>query len=864
MCPNSKAEGIINEFKQIAQHKAIVLTKDFLQEPEDIEFLSAYQYHYQQRIKLVEDDMLYELKAYDDHHKLVCLKLSIEKMRIDVRNMKIKNQNGDSLPQALFLCCKKLDRAQRNINAIIHKIHDFQYVLGDIECLRQRKVHTIQSKASLTEDYFPSITDVEILCRLERWHDDVVAEQFDKNEKKKSPICLNHDTKSYEQKEGGHDQSFSMGLFRRILNEVKDLSSQTRKILKNSVLDCIHLGPRKHDKFDHILKAFEYIAKSDEIRSSYIEFSVSNDFIDIRFEEVVVKSISELIKNSIQDKFSSFVYGAADDNMSGLDAILGAGTHALLDFKDFSTDVQCYFPKKYDLKSMYRKHFEECVVPQVVGLYCRETKNLIVQEIFRLNGFIEHFTLQMNMIDPKNHKNSQLELHRKSLILAYKKKVKHQIKDWFSNIMTREKAIYQNVEGLYVSDDPQDIFMTFDTQLSVAKENLSQNIIPDVNLLFLDELCELNKVMKTNLESTFQKIEIEVLTSTINDLYIMNEKIESFFLNNETKHDTKYSEKVDSLCVQSLEIALYATERLVDRLFEDVDDSIFPRILSDGWVKGEPVLETIIVTLEDYLGDLKLWLQPFFYLKCLKMCFHHILQQYIEACFCLRKHRSCNGLLISHRITLDRLYIIQGLERNINSGKEKARMIHNCDIFSSLSTLMVVNSEKDAHTHICTILKCLPLPYGQSAVLQFMALRKDISESDLINWRRIVEESTQHNFYRSSCRNDAIEYNLPFGEDLNAEFRNIPPVKILETPQNEKGLSDTRSMNNSQQILAINSVTQTKSKNRFGSSKKKFSSLIKSWTTGNRKSKRGFKQNMSNLHPKMNLSLSQVKVKLNF
>ena len=856
-----------------ANRRALSRVKNCFQGTSEFKNIQFLAHQCQLEIDLIKIDIDPKLQEYDLLNnyfcsKVDCLKKDINKtIRYLTESQKNKSLYDKSFSDAsysrqLFEYMRKVNNAKQNIQTIFDKVKTFQSVASDIQYLNERKLHATDREAS-SISFFPIIEDVAMLQRLELWRDEVIDEILTIEEEEAFPnVALNNNINLsfdlHPEEESYCDKPSLRAYFRGILDDVTELSDFIRASTKDKILDCIYWGQKNPAYLVHIVGVFEYISQQDE-RISVNKKIKSKVHHESTFKQKTLQLLAKSIGDTVQRNFSSYMFKAVDENMSVLEATLGAVTDGMINLIVFKGEISPCFPKTYGLNEIYMQHFTDFIVPQIKQLYHRSKETLSVQDLIRLISWLEHYDLQMKSIDSKSTHPEFLQ-DVKYLVLEYINRVKSQIHEWLDNILRRERYVFQNSNGLYISSNPEDIISSLSIQLSVAKENLPSGFMVELKAVCIEELHRMNQILKNDVERNWESMHVEEICSIINDTSLMHDMCEQFFM--EGKRDENLEMKINDLCVEYVELSVYITNFLAKLIYIDLDNPIMSRIFSQNWEDEEQLMETAVSTLEDYFEDLRTWLAPFFLSKCRKSCFELIIQSYIEMCFIPHKKKLNDSLVASRRVSLDRLCLISVFEKNINVIREKKEMIERLDILESISKLLIITDPEDAYQDLNKVLKCLPIEYGSSVMITFIQLRKDISSVDLSKWRNVIKIVAQLQELPSLTVKKMHTYHLPYAATFRIDNKSVSstPTKV----QNKEELSSTSSLSRKKASSIAWYPTSEKGKSPL--KKTKFSHKIKDWASRTHPNADSQKRKFSvpKLYPKMNVSLASVKVKLRY
>ena len=730
--------AILSEFQKEANKRAISFLNHYFTNPCDLKYISVLVYQCHQRIHLIQIEQRAILKKYNQHcHKMYTNILSIHQAIQQMKQNMIQcKQSQNILSRPLYKCAIKSIHARQNMDAIIYQINECENMFSIIRYLNHRMTNSSNIDHISKEFYYPNRKDIDAIIVLERWKYKIHKEiqRLDKEQHLWNQIKYNSPHFSSYMKRQIHHQntqpSYSiMDYFHQAMTNIETISNHIRDTIHEYMMNCIPLGQKYPQFLIHIVHCFEYIAQYEDDRNQ-----------DSLYRQ---KTINQLIASfgiQIQQQFSSFMYQAVDNNMSNVQAALGASSNGLVHFIIFKGDINPCFPESYRLIEIYQQQFEQSIIPQIKALYYRNMQDLTVQDILQIYTWLEYYQSQIQLINPNTTLHEDIKDGIKSLMHEYNIKIGHQIHDWFDHIVQREKNIFQDIDGLYISNDPADIITCINIQMSLARDHFPTSFMTQLKTSFIKEIRLLNQRVKDDIDNKWENMEFEVLCSIVNDGSIMQEKCECLFITDDDDHDASLREKVNDLCVHYIELSAHAVTCLSRKVHADMKHPVLSRIFSNEWENGEPLVDIGIHTLEDYFRDFQVWLTPYFLQKCWIKCFEYMLQTYVHVCFTPRQYKPSSCLLSSQRLSTDRIQILNAIEKNVKSSNEKSILIARLDILKSLSKLMICTEVDDAYQDVNTILRCLPNDTGANAMIYFLESKTESIKKDHSRWLNVVNE----------------------------------------------------------------------------------------------------------------------------
>lgn len=201
-----------------------------------------------------------------------------------------------------------------------------------------------------------------------------------------------------------------------------------------------------------------------------------------------------------------------------------------------------------------------------------------------------------------------------------------------------DHAKTQNADGLLTTSLCEDVYSLVGVQLRTIRERLTKR--SEVLVLAVNVIFSYLRMKQLECRDDFLT-DLECCCAAANDFIRMSDQCEEILSDLESA-STLSKESLDTLAAQSNELltlyssdAVYAAQRVYVYVFEPIEEEIGSALFDTEWEESlthNELALTLVRTLEDYMGDLELWLEELmvrkvvdaliistinFYIKCL-------------------------------------------------------------------------------------------------------------------------------------------------------------------------------------------------------------------------------------------------------
>ncbi|CAK5105410.1 unnamed protein product [Aphanomyces euteiches] len=322
--------------------------------------------------------------------------------------------------------------------------------------------------------------------------------------------------------------------------------------------------------------------------------------------------------------------------------MLNNASNLLLDLEYVEREVASSFPSTIDAMQVFVSSYNSALEEQF-ALICGKSDLSVAQKL-QLVQWIDYYNSQMGRYR-SGIVSDVLEQQANLMLRLYLDGIQEQIQTWVTNIYNREEETITGPSGELHSTRPNDIMNILSSHITIAQEWLSGHLVARVVLACLQSLMGQLKTREKLVVSTLQKIEIEELCSFINDTDVLQSKCAELIDNIHFPGAPDQEEEVaklkaglgDSLETTSADIvalAVHICSLIVDKMFNEIEADTTAHWFGKKWEEQDPVVENLLVTLDDFFRDLKSWLSgSFFYAKTVRHALDHCMDEYLKRFF---------------------------------------------------------------------------------------------------------------------------------------------------------------------------------------------------------------------------------------
>ena len=385
-----------------------------------------------------------------------------------------------------------------------------------------------------------------------------------------------------------------------------------------------------------------------------------------------------------------------------------------------------------------------------------------------------------------------------------------------------EEDVYEMRDGRCVTGYTEDVAWIINNQLNVAKENLPDQYTGKV-------LAACNEALRVAVEQStmevgtkWREMSVDRLCSIVNDATHISDQCEE---RNKVYLENDNREAGEVLCGELMELALFATQQLCQRVILDLQDENILTSIGDEAVWADPdgpsAVECTHRTFSDYFDDLESWLPAYFFTKVLKHCFDLSMERYIEAFLgnsMSGRVRDAGVTAAAMRCDYDAFvaFWCEGipLQYHGKAGFYSKRTIHQrLSLILSFQRIVLPNNQaEDVQEEIDTVLVELGIETGIPTILHLVGLRGKQEATVSLRWHEVLskvksvvsleddgeEQKASHRYSLPDLRNSRFLTNVqpPQGRQLEKMCRNHSETESMD-------ISDTSELVKSRRIQRV-------------------------------------------------------------
>ncbi|KAJ0408612.1 hypothetical protein P43SY_008959 [Pythium insidiosum] len=355
------------------------------------------------------------------------------------------------------------------------------------------------------------------------------------------------------------------------------------------------------------------------------------------FSERCRQEIATFLTKKSDEMFRFAEKEAVAKDKKPLDAVLSAANHLLMDLEVVQSDVVPCFPPDIDVLQIFASTYNT-ILENEISRQCTQP-DVGIAERLQLVQWIEYYNTEI--LKFKRARSSVvLDQTAQMLMSLYLDQIQGQIHMWVTNVWKRDEEIVVGLHGELQSTRPNDIINILKSQISIGQEWLTGRLVGRVVNQCLEALLEQLKTRFEAVASSVANTDIETLCSFINDTDVLQAKCpelveEISFAERDPEEkeafDLFMGDGLDTASTEIVKLAVAACELLVTKLFSDVELETTRLWFSKKWDEGEPVVETLLATLDDYYSDLRRWISgSFFFSKVVRQSLDQCTAQYAK------------------------------------------------------------------------------------------------------------------------------------------------------------------------------------------------------------------------------------------
>ena len=210
------------------------------------------------------------------------------------------------------------------------------------------------------------------------------------------------------------------------------------------------------------------------------------------------------------------------------------------------------------------------------------------------------------------------------------------VDDWLGNVYKAEHQRAQTQEGMLTTSLPEDLFALAGVQMRTIQSRLTKKstvLVEAVGAVFTK--MRINQKVNRNARLN----DFEDCCASANDFLRMvdqcEELVEDLVRNSDLPDDAQddLQNLTDQLCLSYTNDAVYAAQRVHKYIFDDLQKELGDKMFEDDWESDQKaeMSKTIVSTLEDWMGDVVVFMDPTMVRKALAGLIKASINFYIKA-----------------------------------------------------------------------------------------------------------------------------------------------------------------------------------------------------------------------------------------
>jgi len=308
--------------------------------------------------------------------------------------------------------------------------------------------------------------------------------------------------------------------------------------------------------------------------------------------------------------------------------------------------VKPCFPPNYMIFEAVQKTYHEQIMA-VVNILGKRYRHLSNTEIIEILSFVESYQDLMQTLDVSErelwipvHSADNIEGKVNSgvrfLLAEYRKRLLGSLKSWNMKLMELELSDppKQKTSGRCWSPTMVDMFHSVNEQINTISAVGSGALKVFVTEACLSSILIFQGMYKEGVRSVSTKddLYLQRMSACINNGLSAHDLTEELRESVDESIDERYHGivNVENVCRGFLDVCNVAVDATVEHVFRDPGfKKLLQQLFDKFWAKGQ-VTTSIVLTLKDYLYELKEYIDPSYYKRLCDKCMQELCQIYME------------------------------------------------------------------------------------------------------------------------------------------------------------------------------------------------------------------------------------------
>ncbi|EPQ56510.1 exocyst complex component sec6 [Gloeophyllum trabeum ATCC 11539] len=335
----------------------------------------------------------------------------------------------------------------------------------------------------------------------------------------------------------------------------------------------------------------------------------------------ITKTIIESIKRKFEDALKEY-----EQDPAGFLDSLGWMYQDLIRIEE---DVVPCFPPEWEIYSLFVREYHKTLNATLQKLLMSEPEASV---LLTLHAWLKEYKKNMKELNvpPELMEPPLLDGKEQGLIEDYVNLIIKKLDEWTNNLMkteiqaftTRSEPLEEDSEGQYAMQGAIILFQMVNQQVDVAMESgqgaILARVVSEVNRVMRMIQEQWTKTLEGEFKKHVEKPEEAVPGLVEHTIALANDQIKSADFTEalsarleplvSEKYRVTISERLNDAIDGFLDVAKKCIQTLIDIIFNDLKP-VTKQLFQQTWYDGT-VIEQIVATMRDYMGDCQAFLNP--------------------------------------------------------------------------------------------------------------------------------------------------------------------------------------------------------------------------------------------------------------
>eukprot|EP00236_Picocystis_salinarum_P004190 CAMPEP_0183829060 /NCGR_PEP_ID=MMETSP0807_2-20130328/3112_1 /TAXON_ID=88271 /ORGANISM="Picocystis salinarum, Strain CCMP1897" /LENGTH=755 /DNA_ID=CAMNT_0026074267 /DNA_START=29 /DNA_END=2296 /DNA_ORIENTATION=+ len=364
-------------------------------------------------------------------------------------------------------------------------------------------------------------------------------------------------------------------------------------------------------------------------------------FTEKRWRDKFIKRLQSRAKQ----KFQSMIEQADSGTLPPTD-ICSELTDKLVGLVNYYDIVKPCFPPNFMIFEAVQKTYHEQITA-VIGILGKQYRDLSNTEIIEILSFVESYQDLMQTLDV-SERDLWIPVHSaenvegkvtfgvRFLLAEYRKRLLNSLKSWNMKLMELELSDppKQRNTGKYWSPTMVDMFHSVNEQINTVTTAGNGALKIFVTETCLGSILIFQILYKEGIRGLPAKdaLYLQRMSACINNGLSAHDMAEELSESLDESIDERYHGilSVEDVCRGFLDVCNVAVDATVQHIFRDPGfKKLLQQLFDKSWAKGQ-VTASVVLTLKDYLYELRDYIEPSYFKRLCERCMQELCQVYTE------------------------------------------------------------------------------------------------------------------------------------------------------------------------------------------------------------------------------------------